>query len=61
MRCKTCKWWKPAVVVGTYCECPKIREDWGGECGDDELVYDYSEGGGFQTGPNFGCVHHEEA
>jgi hypothetical protein len=25
------------------------------------LIYEYSEGGVFWTGPDFGCVHHQSA
>jgi hypothetical protein len=53
--CKTCKF-----KTNGKCQSEFIREDWG-ETGDEDksLVYDYSEGGGFKVGDNFGCVHHE--
>lgn len=64
--CKTCKHHKaeqynrPWAPGYKYCQSDKIIED-----GyplipvkpSDMLVYDYSESGGFQTGPDFGCVH----
>ena len=65
--CKTCRWWVKAAhwtEPDGYAECthPKICEPWGYErdnpTATDCLVYDYDEGGGFSTGPDFGCVHH---
>ena len=48
-------------VGGARCVHPKLTE-----AGDDQsytpdsLTYDYDEGGGFWTGDEFGCIHHEE-
>jgi len=42
------------------CEDQKFLYE--GGCGDNpdrSLTYEYPEGGGFFTGPNFGCVHQE--
>lgn len=70
-RCVTCKHWTPyptkypekirsdGVDDGGICESEKLTEDWGGEHGADMLVYPYTEGGHFWTGPEFGCVHHQ--
>ena len=41
------------------CTSEKLVEEQA-EGQDDCLVYDYSEGGSFYTGPNFGCIHHEK-
>lgn len=67
-RCKTCKHWRHWSDVaseqpGRYClNADKIMESYSREGRPvDALVYDYSEGGGFWTGPDFGCVHHEAA
>ena len=66
--CETCGLWKKAEVLsdasddkkaGGYCHSEKIMED-ENEFEPDTLVYDYNEGGGFWTGPKFGCVHHKE-
>lgn len=67
-RCKTCKHWSPLskscrdpeVAAGGICKSSKLVEDQGQGHGADMLVYRYSEGGEFWTGPGFGCVHHEE-
>lgn len=64
-RCKTCKHWTPEEDrfenVGT-CYHDKLAEYTGrGSCAPDALIYPYDEGAGhFWTGPEFGCVHHEE-
>ena len=61
-RCETCKFWQPHEFAESpmrVCQSSKVVETgpWDGE--DDSLVYSYDEGGYFQTGPKFGCVHHE--
>lgn len=61
--CETCVFWQPddveirvyRVFVGR-CNSPKFVEEFPYE--EDNLVYSYSEGGCFRTGPKFGCVHH---
>jgi hypothetical protein len=66
--CKTCKHWSPLsesyrdpeVAAGGICRSSKLDEDQGQGHGADMLVYRYSEGGQFWTGPEFGCVHHED-
>ena len=74
-RCKTCKHWvpyltahpngslnSPAERAGGFCESVKINESCGEETyAPDMLCYTYMEGGAFWTGPEFGCVHHEDA
>ena len=54
--CKTCK----HRDEKGYCGNEKISEDYGQSNKDktDMLIYDYSEGGGFWVGQEFGCVHH---
>ena len=62
-RCKDCSWRGQNGYYsrpGYCCNTEKIREDFHekkDEEGDDRLLYDYDEGGGFWVGPNFGCVH----
>ena len=68
-RCKTCKHWAPCASVahwendkkaGGICSSDKIVEDrWQGH-GADMMVYSYCEDGEFWTGPDFGCVHHQQ-
>ena len=67
-RCKTCKHWAPCTSAahgendkkaGGICSSDKIVEDYGQGHGADTMVYSYSEGGEFWTGPEFGCVHHQ--
>ena len=73
-RCKTCAKWEHDAefytlrhdgrvkIAGGICISEKLTEDYsdGQERGCDELVYPYNEGGHFWTGPEFGCVHHEQ-
>jgi hypothetical protein len=68
-RCKTCRWWdqssgrlSPSGSTGRGGDCSnegKLHENYVVQAEDDHLVYSYNEGGGFWTGPEFGCVHHE--
>jgi hypothetical protein len=68
-RCKTCKHWAPCASMahrenykkaGGICSSDKIVEDrWRGY-GADMMVYSYAEDGEFWTGPDFGCVHHQQ-
>ncbi len=63
-RCKTCRWWSDDeqwwTPVGCFeCLHPKITEPFGYEGDANCLVYAYDEGGGFASGPEFGCVHWE--
>jgi hypothetical protein len=62
--CDACKWWKEDEKfshMGTFCDHPKICEDSTKESqADDALVYSFNEGGFFNPGPKFGCVHWEE-
>lgn len=55
-RCKTCKWWGPdRGELFRWCSNPVNRDFRGenpaGACDGEEL--------GFDTGPDFGCVHWE--
>jgi hypothetical protein len=63
--CKTCKHWMPYSDKypkrRALCKSEKLVEDWGDNYGADMLVYEYSGGGAFWTGPDFGCVHHQVA
>jgi hypothetical protein len=64
--CSTCAFWKPSDGIYSpeqtkECTSPKFFEWEGQPQTDDCLVYPYSEGGTFYTGPNFGCVHHTRA
>ncbi len=67
MKCATCKYWNAADGAG-YSKGFGVCENNGklmepGDPGDsamDVLVYKYSEGGCFYTGPEFGCVHHAQ-
>jgi len=65
--CRTCRHWKPDVVqhlpprVDHLCSHPKLGDDMDvDKSAGDALWYEWAEGGGIYTGPNFGCVHHEE-
>ena len=55
MYCKECAFWENRICNNEN----KIREDLFVEKEElvDEMVYPYDEGGVFQTGPLFGCVH----
>lgn len=66
--CETCKHWGsgtqgPYKIIRPgykYCFSEKLVEDDHDVpivVPDDLLIYDYSESGGFHTGPSFGCVH----
>ncbi len=66
-RCKTCKYWTksgksepPGKEAGGYCQSEKITEDYTGKHEADMLVYPYTENGSYWTGPEFGCVHHDQ-
>lgn len=62
--CDGCKWWhreSPHKMSPDHwgeCTCKKIYEG-GGSRADDEFSYWYTEGGGFDSGPKFGCIHWE--
>ena len=54
--CKDCEWRDEY----RYCmNREKLDENWHQGFGenDDRLIYSYQEGGVFQVGDNFGCVH----
>ena len=53
-----CDWWK-----NKHCQNKdKIGKGicWDEDKNVDQLSYSYNEGGVFQTGPMFGCVHFKE-
>jgi hypothetical protein len=67
--CKTCKHWNDTSYSRPEydqkeCTNEEFLHEWGGpttkEIANQSLVYSYNEGGGFYTGPNFGCIHHTE-
>jgi hypothetical protein len=62
--CKTCKWWTRKYRRGKLFPCDnesKLGEsDTVDAKHDDVLLYGYDEGGRIYTGPEFGCVHHED-
>jgi hypothetical protein len=58
--CKTCKWWgkwEPTI-------CDKVTHDFGKPNTQFELIIhaddDSNLWGALKTGPDFGCIHHEE-
>jgi hypothetical protein len=64
MKCATCRHWSRDNLLrdqehGGRCQSGKLSEDYFilTKRPADALVYDYQEGGGFWTGPEFGCVH----
>lgn len=69
-RCKTCKWWERDVEhIGPEqcrpCNSSKIGEPYhlykrSTDKDLDILSYTYDEAGYILTGPDFGCVHHED-
>jgi hypothetical protein len=69
--CETCSNWGPAYTHddGTLrddgklrrCGSPYLTEDFYQSFPKyNALVYPYQEGGWFDTGANFGCVHHQQ-
>lgn len=62
--CKTCAHWTDEGGLSPrgyrICACPKICEPMDYDGADDSLVYEYDEGGEISTGPDFGCIHHEQ-
>ena len=65
-RCKTCQHWTKNDEAWSYarhggeCQSGNLLEDGGPEnYRPNNLVYSYSEGGSFWTGPEFGCIHHK--
>ena len=62
--CKTCKWWDTVEIAEHFrrhraCHSPKLMPPDDAEYGTDTLLY-YDEGSKFWSGPDFGCVHHED-
>lgn len=69
-RCKTCKWWTPPELPHPSRRANPYAGNCGNEhfktgnnpCPEDGLSYwDTMVGwdSGFNTGPEFGCIHHE--
>lgn len=60
--CKTCKWWNgDGNETQKECHCPKITYGVSPESPDGACVIDYEYyNATFETGPDFGCIHHEE-
>ena len=57
-KCKTCRY----RDGNGFCKNEKIAEEYcyDNNDKDDMLIYSYNEGGGFKSGDNFGCIHHDE-
>ena len=53
--CKDCKY-----KVKGWCESPKLCEADGDDGTDNQLIYCYTESGGFEVGDYLGCVHFKE-
>jgi len=65
--CKTCKFWTDNPwghpVPRGSCLSPKFLYGYNialDKIAPDEVLVENDEGWGFVTGPDFGCVHHEE-
>lgn len=55
-RCKTCRHWGPDYGDGESRWCDRIKVSFGGELQSSATA----DGNPIYTGPEFGCVHHEE-
>ncbi len=55
-RCKTCKYWGPEYGDGEPRRCDHSKVSFGVDLPDSATA----EGNNIYTGPEFGCVHHEE-
>jgi hypothetical protein len=57
--CSSCKW----RINNNCSNAEKIKEKefllTQNEENIDKLIYSFDDGGSFQVGPNFGCIHHE--
>lgn len=73
--CKTCKWWKQDEMIGNqiagtcqnygmiFRDCSYNEKPSETKIMKPDGVYQFEEGGGsgdFITGPEFGCIHHQE-
>ena len=62
-QCKTCDFWGEFGTQESFgiCHHPKLA-DLGAVRGQgpDVLGYEFDEGVAILTGPEFGCIHHEE-
>jgi hypothetical protein len=66
--CKTCKWWvehqetkNPNGTVSDYMHHQCTHHKIGGGDSDTDGLDDQSDfDHGIGTGPNFGCIHHEQ-
>jgi len=59
-RCKTCKWWVTEIKWGNeyhFCEHPMFVSD--SEKPDEAGIYN-DVNSALMTGPEFGCVKHED-
>lgn len=63
-RCKTCRWWvgerecdfgNTTIAAKLFAEKPEVRFEVVAGAADDHNLW--SE---LRTGPDFGCIHHEE-
>ena len=62
-RCKDCVWREERLKGNMVCENPHLteylyRDD--SVSKEDCLFYSYDEGGWFEPGDNFGCIHFKE-
>lgn len=59
-RCKDCRFSELDIIENALrCTSEKLTQGWMWKCPDDGLRFEYSEGGEFHVGPNFGCVNWE--
>lgn len=61
-RCRTCKWWSGPVVEDEFnhgpARCTHVKLSYPGGAIADGAV-DVGGYDGIETGPEFGCIHHE--
>ena len=71
--CETCAFWtawseNKGKLSGHHCLNPKLisngknsADEYKMNCGNDELFFPYDEGiDHFETGKDFGCIHHQQ-
>ena len=55
-RCETCKWWDKLVEFDAgFCDYDKCRPGI-----DDTIHNSFAKADRIETGPKFGCIHHEK-
>ncbi len=54
MTCSKCRFWDDWTCISE-----KWTSGYGTECPIDGVLVEDDEGWGFETGPNFGCIHFE--